>query len=71
MQIYNFLKFDLFFKFIIIFLTFLTFEGFFHYYYFKISQIITFLEYRNQTGYNIIIWNENGLVEFLQVINYR
>tara|TARA_B100000965_G_scaffold252766_1_gene212711 strand:- start:262 stop:1053 length:792 start_codon:yes stop_codon:yes gene_type:complete len=68
MQIYNFLKFDLFFKFIIIFLTFLTFEGFFHYYYFKISQIITFLEYRNQTGYNIIIWNENGLVEFLQVI---
>lgn len=68
MRIYNFLKFDLFFKFIIIFLTFLLFEGFFHHYYFKISQIIIFLEYRNQTGYNTIIWNENGLIEFLQVI---
>ena len=43
-------------------------EGLFHFYYYKISQIIHFIPFKNQTGFNKFIWSENGLVEFLQVI---
>jgi hypothetical protein len=43
-------------------------EGLFHFYYYKISQIIYFIPFKNQTGFNKFIWSENGLVEFLQVI---
>ena len=43
-------------------------EGIFHFYYFKISQFIGFLTFKNQTGYNGIIWSENGFIEILQVV---
>ncbi len=55
-------------KIFICFLIFLLFEGIFHFYYYKISQFITFLPFKNQTGYNTAIWSENGLVEILQVV---
>jgi len=64
----NILRFNFFLKFFIYFLILLLFEGIFYFYYYKISQIIDFIPYKDQTGYNSIIWSENGLVEFLQVI---
>ena len=43
-------------------------EGFYYHYYFKISQVFEFLPYKNQSGYNSLIWFEMGLVEFLQIL---
>ena len=68
MSINNFLKFNFLFKFFVYFLILLLFEGIFHFYYYKISQIIDIIPFKDQTGYNSIIWSENGLVESLQVI---
>ena len=65
---YNFLRFDIFYKIIIVFIIILLLEGIFHHYYWIISQKINFLNYKNQIGYNNLIWQENGLVEILQVI---
>ena len=63
----QFFKFTTIYKIFIFFLFFLLLEGFFHFYYYIISQNLHLLNYRNQTGYNTIIWSENGLVEFLQI----
>jgi len=43
-------------------------EGLIHHYYYFISSSINFLEFRNQSGHNKLIWDENGFVEILQVI---
>lgn len=64
----NVLNFNLFFKVFICFIILLLFEGLFYFFYYKISQIVDFLPFKNQTGYNLYIWSENGLVEFLQVV---
>jgi hypothetical protein len=64
----NILKFNFFYKVFVYFVILLLFEGIFHFYYYIISQKIDFIPFKNQTGYNSIIWSENGLVEFLQLI---
>lgn len=61
-------NFNFFFKVFICFLILLLFEGIFYFYYFKISQFIEFLPFKNQTGYNSLIWSENGIIEILQVV---
>jgi len=61
-------SFIFFFKVFIYFLILILIEGIFHFYYFKISQFIGFLTFKNQTGYNGIIWSENGFIEILQVV---
>ena len=43
-------------------------EGLIHHYYYFISSSIDYLEFRNQSGHNKFIWDENGFVEILQVI---
>lgn len=43
-------------------------EGLIHHYYYFISSSINFIEFRNQSGHNTLIWDENGLVEILQVV---
>ena len=62
------LQYNFFLKLFVSFLILLLFEGFFHFYYYKISQKINFIPFKDQTGYNSLIWSENGLVELLQVI---
>lgn len=62
------LGFNFFIKILIFLLAILLFEGIFHHYYFKISQLLNFIPYKNQTGYNNLIWKENGIVEILQVL---
>jgi len=62
-KIYNLIKIIF-----IFFISILLIEGAFHFYYYLISQKFDFLEFKNQSGYNTLIWSENGLVEFLQVI---
>ena len=64
----SYYKFDLYFKILIILIVFLIVEGLYYFYYYKISQIFIFLENRQQSGFNQIIWNENCFVEFLQVV---
>ncbi len=54
-------------KFIIL-IFILLIEGLIHHYYYFISATINFLEFRNQSGHNKFIWDENGLVEILQAI---
>ena len=53
---------------IIFFIIFLIFEGIYFHYYTLISYYLNFLPNKNLGGYNILIWSENGLVEYLQVI---
>ena len=53
---------------IILFILFLIFEGLYFHYYTLISYYLEFLPNKNLGGYNIVIWSENGLVEFLQLI---
>lgn len=62
------IKFEFFYKLIILFVITLLVEGFIHHYYFVLSRLIEFLPVSNQTGYNTIVWAENGLVEQLQII---
>ena len=64
----KFIKFETFYKLIVLFIISLLVEGFIHHYYFILSQSIEFLSASDQTGYNAIIWAENGLVEQLQII---
>ena len=64
----NVLDFNFFIKILILLITLLLLEGIFHHYYFKISQLLSFIPYENQTGYNDLIWKENGIVEILQVL---
>ncbi len=58
---YNFILF-------LIFIFFLFVEGIYSAYYYKISAIFDFLEFRSESSINPYIWNENGLVEMLQNI---
>ena len=64
----KYLQFKTFYKLIVLFIIFLLVEGFIHHYYFILSQSLEFLPVSDQTGYNNIIWAENGLVEQLQII---
>ena len=64
----NIVDFNFFIKILIFFLTILLFEGIYHFYYFKFSQLLSFIPYKNQTGYNDLIWKENGIIEILQVL---
>ena len=52
----------------IILIVILLIEGLIHHYYYFISSSINFLEFRNQSGHNKLIWDENGFVEILQAI---
>ena len=61
------IKFSFIYRIFLCFLVLLLIEGVFHFYYYLISQKFTFITYKEQTGYNNIIWSENGLVELLQV----
>ena len=45
----SYLKFDLYFKILIILIVFLLIEGSYYFYYYKISQIFSFLENRQQS----------------------
>tara|TARA_S200000501_G_scaffold331347_1_gene333275 strand:- start:65 stop:871 length:807 start_codon:yes stop_codon:yes gene_type:complete len=56
-----------FFLFLLFILT-LLFEGLYYHYYYKISLIFEIIPFKNQSGYNSFIWNENGIVEILQSI---
>mgnify|MGYP001168201278 FL=1 len=62
------LNFRHYYKIIIFFILFLIFEGIYFHYYTLISYYLKFLPNKNLGGYNILIWSENGIVEFLQVI---
>ncbi len=56
------------FRIVLIAISFLLLEGLYSYYYYSLSRFFDFLEYRYQTGYNKFIWEENGIVENLQLI---
>ena len=43
-------------------------EGLYYYYYYSISRVFDFLDHKYQTGFNNIVWSENGIVEMFQVI---
>ena len=43
-------------------------EGLYFYYYYSISRFFDFLDHRYQTGFNNIVWAENGVVEIFQII---
>jgi len=64
----KYFQFKTFYKLIVLFIILLLVEGFIHHYYFILSKSLEFLPASDQTGYNNIIWAENGLVEQLQVI---
>ena len=64
----KYLQFKTFYKLIVLFIILLLVEGFIHHYYYILSQSLKFLPASDQTGYNNVIWAENGLVEQLQII---
>ena len=64
----KYMKFETFYKLFILFIIFLLSEGLFYHYYFMLSQSVEFLPTSDQTGYNSVIWAENGLVEHLQTL---
>ena len=55
-------------RYFIFLIVFLLTEGLIHHFYYLISASINFLEFRNQSGHNKLIWDENGFVEILQAI---
>ena len=54
-------------KLFIFFIFTLLVEGIYSAYYYKISDLIDYLPFKSQSSINPYIWNENGLVEILQV----
>ena len=57
-------------KFFIIFIllsVLIFFEGFFYYFSYKFSYYFDIFD-RKRSGFNPLIWNENGIIEILQVI---
>lgn len=64
----SYIKFETFYKLLVSFIIVLLIEGFFHHYYFVLSLSLDFLPTSDQTGYNSVIWAENGLVEQLQIL---
>ena len=51
----------------ILFSVLIFFEGFFYYFSYKFSYYFEYFD-RKRSGFNPLIWNENGIVEILQVI---
>ena len=51
---------------LIIFLLLL--EGLYYHYYFFISRQFSFLQHSYHTGFNKLIWLENGIIEYLQIL---
>ena len=62
-----FKNYKLHFKIFLFFIFFLLIEGFFYYYSYKLSYFFDFFDPR-LSGFNPIIWNENGLIENIQVL---
>lgn len=61
-------SFNLQFRIALIIIFFLLIEGLYYYYYYSLSRFFYFLDHRYQTGFNKIVWAENGLVENFQLI---
>lgn len=61
-------NFNFYFFFIIIFIIGIIIEGIYYHYYYFISELFEFLPINNQSGYNPLIWSENGLVENIQIL---
>ena len=55
-------------RYFILLIVILLIEGLIHHFYYLLSASINFLEFRNLSGHNKLIWDENGFVEILQVI---
>ena len=51
----------------ILFSILIFFEGFFYYFSYKFSYYFEYFD-RKRSGFNPLIWNENGIVEILQVM---
>ena len=51
----------------ILFSVLIFFEGFFYYFSYKFSYYFEYFD-RKRSGFNPLIWNENGIIEVLQVI---
>lgn len=64
MKYYNFNFYNLF----LIFIFFLLLEGFYSFYYYKISFYIDIINFSYNSEISTFIWNENGLVEYLQIV---
>lgn len=67
MNIHSFLNFKIFFRIFILSIIFLLLDGFYYFYYNKIMDAFGVGDFKAQSGFNPIIWNENGFVENLQV----
>tara|TARA_A100001388_G_scaffold74313_1_gene52732 strand:+ start:2355 stop:3173 length:819 start_codon:yes stop_codon:yes gene_type:complete len=53
--------------FLILLLVILLLQGLYNFYFYKVSFYIPFLNYKYTSGISSFIWNENGIVEYLQV----
>ncbi len=53
--------------FLIVIIFFLLLEGIYSFYHYKVSYYIKFIDYNYVSGINPIVWNENGIVENLQI----
>ena len=42
-------------------------EGIYSFYHYKVSYYIKFIDYEYSSGINPVVWNENGIVENLQI----
>ena len=51
----------------ILFIICLLLEGVYYFYYEQFMQIFGILDYEARTGYSPLIWNENGIVEYIQI----
>ena len=60
-------SFNFYHKLFIFFIFILLVEGIYSAYYYKISDLVDYLPFKSQSSINPYIWNENGLVEILQV----
>ena len=67
MKIYHLSDFKILFRIFILLIICLLLDGIFYFYYNKFMEIFGVLNYGAKTGYNPIIWDEGGFVEYLQV----
>ena len=68
MNIYFLLNFRILLRIFILSIICLLLDGVNYFYYNKIMEFFGILNYGAKTGYNPIIWDENGLVETVQVL---
>ena len=68
MNIYFLLNFRILLRIFILSIICLLLDGVYYFYYNKIMEFFGILNYGAKTGYNPIIWDENGLVETVQVL---